>query len=81
METQNITLSIPKKTLQKIKVIAAKRNSSISRLVTDALEKLANEETNYAEARDRQIKWIKEGFDLGYGASKLPSRDELHERR
>jgi hypothetical protein len=81
METQNITLAIPKKTLQKIKVIAAKRNSSISRLVTDTLEKLANEETNYAEARDRQIKWMREGFNLGYGASKLPGRDELHERR
>lgn len=81
METQNITLAIPKKTLQKIKVIAAKRNSSISRLVTDALEKLANEETNYAEARDRQVKLIRDGVNLGYGNSKLPNRDELHERR
>ena len=81
METQNITLAIPKKTLQKIKVIAAKRNSSISRLVTDALEQLANEETNYAEARERQIKLIKEGFNLGYGINELPDRDELHERR
>ena len=81
METQNITLAIPKKTLQKIKVIAAKRNSSISRLVTDALEKLANEETNYAEARDRQIRMLREGISLGYGNNKLPNRDELHERR
>ncbi len=81
METQNITLSIPKKTLQKIKVLAAKRNSSISRLVTDALEKLANEETNYTEARNRQIKWMREGFNLGYGETKLPGRDELHERQ
>lgn len=80
METQNITLAIPKKTLQKIKVIAAKRNSSISRLVTDALEKLANEETNYAEARDRQLKLVREGFNLGYGNEQLPDRDELHER-
>jgi Family of unknown function (DUF6364) len=81
METQNITLAIPKKTLQKIKVIAAKRNSSISRLVTDALEKLANEETNYVEARDRQVKLIRDGVNLGYGKGKLPTRDELHERR
>ena len=81
METQNITLAIPKKTLQKIKVIAAKRNSSISRLVTDALEKLANEETNYAAARERQIKLIREGIDLGYETSKLPKRDNLHERK
>jgi len=81
METQNITLAIPKKTLQKIKVIAAKRNSSISRLVTDALEKLANEETNYSEARDRQMKLIRDGINLGYGNSDLPNRDELHERR
>lgn len=81
METQNITLAIPKKTLQKVKVIAAKRHSSVSRLVTEALEKIANEETNYAEARDRQLKMLREGINLGYGTNKLPNRDELHERR
>ena len=40
METQNITLSLPKSALRKVKLLAVKRNSSISRLVTDAIEKM-----------------------------------------
>lgn len=78
METQNITLSLPKSALRKIKVLAAKRNSSISRLVTDAIEKMLEEETSYEEAKKRQIALMKKGFELGW--QKPKSRDELHER-
>lgn len=81
METQNITLSLPKKTLRKVKWIAVQRNSSVSRVLTEMLEKLASEETGYAEARDRQLARMGKGFDLGFGQSRLPGRDELHERR
>jgi len=81
METQNITLSLPKKTLQKIKLLAVKHQSSISKMLTEALEKIADEETGYEEARKRQMEWTEKGFDLGFGSSKLPGREELHERR
>ena len=79
METQNITLSLPKTTLQKIKLLAAQRQSSVSRLLTEALEKIADDETGYDEARKRQLKWMETGFDLGF--QNPVSRDELHERR
>lgn len=78
METQNITLSLPKSALRKVKLLAAKRNSSISRLVTDAIERMLVEETNYEEAKKRQIALMRKGFDLGW--QKPESRDELHER-
>jgi metal-responsive CopG/Arc/MetJ family transcriptional regulator len=78
METQNITLSLPKSALRKVKLLAAKRNSSISRLVTDAIEKMLAEETNYEKAKERQIALMRKGFDLGW--QKPETRDELHER-
>jgi Arc/MetJ-type ribon-helix-helix transcriptional regulator len=80
METQNITLSIPKKVLRKIKVLAAERQTSVSHLLTETLERLLDEETGYAEARQRQIEWLERGFNLGLGANKPGSREELHER-
>lgn len=81
METQNITLSIPKSTLKKIKLIAVKRETSISKLMVEAMEKIAREDEAYIQARDRQLAVLEKGLDLGFGDSKLPSRDELHERK
>jgi uncharacterized metal-binding protein YceD (DUF177 family) len=40
METQNITLSLPKDVLLKVKHIAVRRHTSISSLLTQALETL-----------------------------------------
>ena len=40
METQNVTLSIPKETLLKVKLLAVKRQTSVSGLLTQALERL-----------------------------------------
>jgi len=79
METQNITLSIPKEVLRKIEILAAKRHTSVSKLLTEALERLIEEKISYAEARQRQLEWLEHGFDLGLGNKNFGSRDELHE--
>ncbi len=78
METQNITLSLPKNILRKVKILAVQRHSSVSRLLTEAIEKMLGEETSYEESRNRQIALMKKGVDLGF--HKAASRDELHER-
>jgi hypothetical protein len=79
MEMQNITLSIPKKTLRKIKLIAVQRNTSVSKLIAETFEKITDEDRAYNEARDRQLAWLEKGFNLGF--EKPASRDELHDRR
>lgn len=78
METQNITLSLPKNILMKLKILAVQRNSSISRLLTEAIERMLREETSYEEARNRQIALMKKGFDIGF--NKPFSRNNIHER-
>jgi len=78
METQNITLSLPKSTLRRVKLLAVQRRSSVSRLLTKAVEKILEEETDYETARKRQTALLEKGFNLGF--HKPASRDELHER-
>ena len=53
METQNITLSIPKEILLRVKLIAVTRHTSVSGLLTQMLERLVQQEDAYAHARRR----------------------------
>jgi hypothetical protein len=78
MEKQSIKLSLPKSILSELKFLALQRNLSISHLVTEAIEKMLAEETNYQEASTRQIALMKQGFDLGF--YKPARRNELHKR-
>jgi hypothetical protein len=80
METQNITLSIPKETLHRVKLLAVKQRTSVSGLLTQTLEKLVAEEDAYAQARQRHLQWLKSGADLGTAGQILTQRGELHER-
>lgn len=78
MEMQNITLSLPKPILHRVKILAVQRQSSVSRLLTQVVEKMLEEETEYEAARRRQAALLAKGFNLGF--SKPASRDEIHER-
>jgi hypothetical protein len=80
METQNITLSLPKRTLRKIKILAVQRQTSVSKLLIQALETMVAEETGYNEARKRQKLLMQKGFPLGFEEFQTPSREDLHER-
>jgi metal-responsive CopG/Arc/MetJ family transcriptional regulator len=79
MEMQNITLSIPKSTLRKIKLIAVQRETSVSKLITEAVEKIAREDDKYNQAMEEALSMMKQGFHIGF--KKSASRDELHDRR
>jgi hypothetical protein len=80
MDKQNITLSIPKETLRKIKLLAVERQTSVSGLLTQTLDRLVQQEDAYVHARQRHLQWLEQGADLGTGGQILTARDELHER-
>jgi hypothetical protein len=77
-EKQNITLRLSKQTLQKARVLAAKRSTSISGLLTSQIEQLAETEDDYERAMQRAFAMMEEGFDMG----EIPKldRNALHER-
>ncbi len=80
MEKQNITLSIPKEILRKVKVLAAKRGTSVSALLTHQLEELITDEEGYDRASRLHAHILQQDINLGTQGSIDWSRDELHER-
>ena len=62
----NITIKIDDEGLvREVKVLAAKRNTSVSRLVRDYLADLVGREDEYERARRRALKILRQGFHLG----------------
>jgi predicted transcriptional regulator len=81
MATRNITLSLPEELLKQARIIAAKRDTSVSRMVSDTLQEIVERETGYEQARQRSISRLEKGFHLGTGGKASWTRDEVHDRR
>jgi hypothetical protein len=77
-EKQNITLRLSRKTIQKARVLAARRSTSISGLLASQIEQLADTDDDYERAMQEALALMNPGFDLG-GTHKL-DRAALHER-
>jgi hypothetical protein len=80
MSNQNITLSLPKATLLKVKLLAVRRGTSVSGLLTGELERLVAEDEAYTRARQSYFARLETAADLGTHGRISTSRDELHER-
>jgi polyhydroxyalkanoate synthesis regulator phasin len=80
VEKQNVTLSLPKTLVKKAKLLAVEEEKSFNELVRQCLEQRLNAATGYAEARERQLKRIESGFDLGTNGKISVTREEIHER-
>jgi hypothetical protein len=80
METRNITLSLPKAPLLKVERIAVQRQTSVSELLTQTLERLIEQEDACAHALRCHPAWLGWETDLGTGGQVSTRREELHER-
>ena len=74
----NLTLKLDRNLLRKVRVLAAERDTSISALMVEQLEKAVQERDGYEEAKRRALARMKRASNLGY--TPPASRDELHER-
>ena len=79
-EQANITLSLPKETLRRVRLLATQRGMSISCLVTVELERLIAEEDVYLQAQLRHLSLLEKGIDLGTQGRIQMTRDGLHKR-
>jgi hypothetical protein len=77
-QKQNITISVSPETIRKAKILAARRSTSISRLLAEQMEILVGVEEAYARSENAALALLDQGFHLG-GRIRA-SRDELHER-
>jgi hypothetical protein len=76
---QNITLSLEKELLKKAKLMAAKKETSVTKLLTEQLTKMVSEDDQYDLSKKRALAILKKGFHLG--GHIIAKREELHERR
>jgi len=77
-DKQNLTIRLDRKTIRLAKILAAKRATSISGLVSSQIEILVGEEEAYERAERLALSLLEQGFHLG--GEIRASRDELHER-
>lgn len=75
---QNITISLDQDLIQAGKVIAAKRGTSLNRMLRLEMEKMIRNAKQYDTAKQKAIAAMKTGFYSGVNC--YPSRDEIHER-
>ena len=76
---QNITLSLEKDLLRKAKLLAAKKDMSVTKLLSEQLNNVISEDDEYEAAKKRALTVLRKGLHLG---SRITTkREELHERR
>lgn len=75
---RNLTLQLDDETVRKAKVLAARRTTSVSRLIADEIDRLVAQDETYRLAHQCALIQLGRGFHLGGGP--LPSRESLHER-
>ena len=76
--TSNITLKLDTELLRAVKVVAAKRGTSISALAAASLAEAVRRDDSYEQSMKQSIALMNESWNLGW--KKPKSRDELHER-
>ena len=78
MPKQNITLSLDKDLLRQTRQLSAGRSTSISKLLSEELERLVRDHRQYEQAKRRALAAMKKGSRMG-GRIRA-TRDELHDR-
>ena len=74
----NITIRLEADLVREAKVLAARRGTSVSRLVAEQLEQLVTRDKIYQSAMQRSLSRLEKGYDLQW--QKPSTRDEIHER-
>jgi hypothetical protein len=80
METQNVTLALPKDLLLRVKLLAVRRETSVSNLLTQVLINVVEQDEEYVHAQRRYLQQLNTASDLGTKGNLKVTRDELHER-
>ncbi|MEI8313243.1 MAG: hypothetical protein WCH98_21035, partial [Verrucomicrobiota bacterium] len=64
-DRQNLTVALSPETVRKAKLVAARRNTSVTRLLAEFVEKLVGDEERYETARRAALAYLEQGFPLG----------------
>jgi hypothetical protein len=76
---RNLTVRLEGGTIRKAKVLAARRSTSVSRLVSEEIERLVREDEAYEQARIEALAEMYSAPDLG-SAGRLPAHEDVYDR-
>jgi hypothetical protein len=76
-DKQNLIISLDRQIIEKVRLLAARRSTSINDLVVRQIEILAGEEGAYERAERLAMTLLDQGFHLGGSRA---SRDEFYGR-
>ena len=76
---RNLTVKLDEATIRKAKIVAAKRSTSVSRLVADEIARLVQQDDAYEQARVDALADLESGSDLG-SDGRLPPREAAYDR-
>ena len=74
----NVTIRLDENIVREAKILAARRGTSLSRLMAEELKQLVYRDQSYDDAMNLALEDMKQAPPLGYGGA--VTRDELHER-
>jgi post-segregation antitoxin (ccd killing protein) len=77
MPKQNITLSLDKDLIREAKLLSARKSTSISKLLSEELERLVRKHEQYEQARRSALAALKKGFHMG--GTITATRDQIHD--
>ena len=75
---QNITLSIDKDLIKKGKIIAAQKDTSVSKMLSEQLRQLVEDNKQYETAKRSALQTLKKGYHLG--GKVTWKREDLYDR-
>ena len=64
---QNITLSIEKELIKKGRILAVKKETSVSKMLGDMLAEMINQDDQYEAAKRNALQILNKGFHMGGG--------------
>jgi predicted transcriptional regulator len=76
---RNLTVKLDDQTIRKAKVLAARRSTSVSRLVANEIARLVREDEAYEQARGEALADLDSAADLGSHGD-LPARASAYDR-
>lgn len=75
---QNITISLEKELIKKAKIIAAQKETSVTRMLSEELKQIIQKEEQYQQAKKKALVHLNSGFHLG--GKIRDTREDLHAR-
>jgi len=81
LDKRNLTLSLPYPLIRKAKEMAVREERSLNDYVRRAITEKIDRSSGFTKARERQLRYLKKGFDLGTRGRRPAERETLHDRR